>query len=185
MPLPRRMLGPVRARRRPLTGMQVANLLALFLPGLAFCLGLLWLGGDPRFAWVRGGASAPWQLWAIAGAGVVATAAGLGDWLYHAAGHRVVGPGERRAEFMALVFGGLPLFVLMAAASVLADPRALLVPVLVVALATVVLIAYDEFTYHRRCGRLEAALHRLLVFGNGAAWLAWVHWCFVDGGVSA
>jgi hypothetical protein len=42
------------------------------------------------------------------------------------------------------------------------------------------MICYDEFVFHRkRCGRYETMLHRLLVFGNGIAWLAWMHWCFV------
>ena len=46
---------------------------------------------------------------------------------------------------------------------------------------TVVLICYDEFLFHRRCGRFETLMHRLLTFGNGLAFLAWVHWCFVRG----
>jgi hypothetical protein len=38
---------------------------------------------------------------------------------------------------------------------------------------------YDEFVFHRRCGRFETFTHRLLTCGNGLAFLAWTHWCFV------
>ena len=59
----------------------------------------------------------------------------------------------------------------------------LLLPIIVVALFTATLICYDEFVFHRkRCGVYETLLHRLLVFGNGVAWLAWMHWCFVREG---
>ena len=68
----------------------------------------------------------------------------------------------------------------MAAASVMPRPQLLLVPVLLVVLFTTVAISYDEVVVHRkRCGAYETALHRVLVFGNGIAWLAWMHWCFV------
>jgi hypothetical protein len=74
----------------------------------------------------------------------------------------------------------VPLFVLMSLASVLDRPVVVLIPVIVVVLFITTLICYDEFLFHRkRCGRYETVLHRLLVFGNGLAWLAWVHWCFV------
>jgi Na+/glutamate symporter len=78
----------------------------------------------------------------------------------------------------------VPLFALMAAASVSAWPTSYLVPVLVVLIYTVVMICYDDFVFHRRCGRFEAFTHRLLTCGNGLAFLAWAHWCFVrQGGV--
>jgi predicted membrane protein len=69
----------------------------------------------------------------------------------------------------------------MAAASVISNPTPLLLPILVVALYTTVMICHDEFRFHTRCGRFESLTHRLLVFGNGIAWLAWMHWCFVRG----
>jgi hypothetical protein len=110
----------------------------------------------------------------------VATAAGAADWRFHRSGKTAIGRPEHRSELLALAGGGLPLFALMAAASVLPRPHVLLIPVLVVVLFTVVMICYDEFVFHRkRCGAYETLLHRLLVFGNGVAWLAWVHWCFV------
>jgi hypothetical protein len=59
-------------------------------------------------------------------------------------------------------------------------PLQFLLPAIVVVLFIATLICYDEFIFHRRrCRPLETVLHRVLVFGNGAAWLAWAHWCFV------
>jgi hypothetical protein len=165
-----------RGRRSALT------LLALFLPGALFGLGLFLARDHPRLVWLRSLSAPPWELWVVAACGTVATAAGVADWRYHRSGKAVVGGAEHRSELAALAGGGLPLFVLMAAASVLPRPEVLLLPVIVVALFTTVLICYDEFVFHRRrCGAYESLLHRLLVFGNGAAWLAWAHWCFVRG----
>ena len=164
-------------RRLPLT------LLALFLPGGLFVLGLFLVRNDSRFAWLTDIAAYPWEFWIVAAAGLTATAGGVLDWRYHRSGRARVGGAEHRSELLALAGGGMPLFILMAAASVLPRPEVLLLPILVVVLFTAVLICYDEFVFHRkRCGRYETMLHRLLVFGNGAAWLAWVHWCFVRGG---
>jgi hypothetical protein len=158
------------------------TLLALFLPGILFGLGLLWLWEDPRFAWLGVPAAFPWELWVIALAGGTATVGGLLDWAYHRSGRAAIGRAEHRSELAALAMGGLPLFVLMGLASVIQRPAVLLLPILVVVLFTAVMICYDEFVFHRRrCGRYETLLHRLLVLGNGVAWLAWMHWCFVRG----
>ena len=48
----------------------------------------------------------------------VATVAGWLDWRYHRSGKTVIGRAEHHSELVALAGGGLPLFVLMAAASV-------------------------------------------------------------------
>ena len=94
-----------------------------------------------------------------------------------------MGRPEHQSELAALAGGGVPLFGLMTAASIVPRPQVLLLPVLVVVLFTTVMICYDEFVFHRkRCGAYETLLHRLLVFGNGIAWLAWMHWCFVREG---
>jgi hypothetical protein len=69
----------------------------------------------------------------------------------------------------------------MAAVSVSPRPLAYLLPTVVVLVLTVVLVCHDEFVFHRRCGRFERLTHRLLTFGNGLAFLAWAHWCFVRG----
>jgi hypothetical protein len=156
------------------------TLLALFLPGLLFGIGLFLVRDQPRFAWLRTAAEFPWEFWVLLASGLVATAAGVADWRYHRSGKTVIGRREHHSELAALAGGGLPLFVLMAVASVFPRPHVLLLPVLVVVLSTATMICYDEFVFHRkRCGRYETLLHRLLVFGNGIAWLAWVHWCFV------
>jgi hypothetical protein len=169
-----------RERRRPAPARPPWTLLALFVPAALFGVGLFLLRDDPRFAWLCHPSVYPWELWVIAVCGATATAAGLADWRYHRSGQAAIGAREHHSELIALGGGGVPLFVLMAVASLLTRPAVLLVPVLVVALFTTVMICYDEFVFHRkRCGRYETILHRLLVFGNGAAWLAWTHWCFV------
>ncbi len=157
------------------------TLSALFLPAAVFLAGLVWLRDDRTLGFLGGQVGAPWQLFAIASSGGMATAAGVGDWLFHRRGLRSVGAAESRAELLALAGGGAPLFFLMAAASVAANPAPYLVPVMGFSLLTAALISYDEWTFHRRCARLETVLHRTLVFGNGAAFLSWVHWCFGRG----
>ncbi len=158
------------------------TLIALFLPGQLFGVGLKLLRDHPRFSWLSSPALYPWELWVVLASGVVATAAGVLDWRYHRALNVFVSRPEHHYELAALAGGGLPLFLLMAAASVIPQPQVLLIPILVVVLFTAVMISYDEFIFHRkRCGGYETLLHRLLVFGNGVAWLAWVHWCFVRG----
>jgi hypothetical protein len=155
-------------------------LIALFLPGVLFGLGLFLLRDQPRYSWLSSFALYPWEFWVLLISGVVATIAGVLDWRFHRSGKTAVGRAEHHSELLALAGGGFPLFVLMAAASVVPRPELLLIPVIVVLLVTAVLICYDEFIFHRkRCGAYETLLHRLLVFGNGIAWLAWMHWCFV------
>ena len=147
--------------------------------GLAGCC------GDPRFAWLVRPADYPWELWAIAAVRHRRhRSAGWRTGCSTARARRSSAPREHRAHLAALLGGGVPLFVLMAAASLSPRPPRFLLPVLVVLIFTVVLICYDEFVFHRRCGRFEALTHRLLTFGNGLAFLAWAHWCFVRGGAS-
>lgn len=174
-----------RPARRDALGL--ANLLAVLLPGLLFVLGLALapaLAADAsRLAWVRplDLAAAPTELLVIAIGGSVATACGVLDWRYHRAGHRVVPRGEQRAEALALLFGGLPLFVCTAAASVAAAPTPWVLGAIVAALFTAGGIVFDEVRFHRRCSRFETLLHRGLVGGNGIAWLAWMSWCLGRG----
>jgi hypothetical protein len=162
------------------------SLIFLFLPGIGFGLGLLAVSGRPEFHWLRNPSDYPLELWVIASAGSIATLGGILDWRLHRREGTVIGLKERLYEKVALGAGGAPLFALMAAASLSASPNRFLLPVLAVLLFTVVMICYDEFVFHRkRCGPFETRLHRLLVFGNGTAWLAWAHWCFVKGGIHA
>ena len=86
---------------------------------------------------------------------------------------------ERDAEAAALGLGGVPMFVLMWVAMMNSKPVNFLIPILIVLIYTVVAISYDEFVFHiKRCGKLENLYHRMLVFGNGIAWLAWVHFIY-------
>ncbi len=171
------------SERRKKAGMM--SLLALLVPSLCFPFGLFWLASKPEFIWLCRLSEWPWELWAISLAGSAALMGGLGDWIFHRwVAQCVVGKAERRCELLALAGGGVPLFAMMSRASVSANPQVWLLPVLVVLIYTTALICYDEFVYHRRrCRRLEAVLHRMLVFGNGVAFLAWAHWCFVRGGI--
>jgi hypothetical protein len=179
------LLPDVRDARRRLSRHGPLALLAMLVPAALFPLGLILLLDDARFAWLSRPAEYPWEFWAVAVCGTVATLAGFADWRIHRSGTTVVGVREHRAHVAALGGGGIPLFILMAAASLSDRPLVLLLPILVVLTFTVVLICYDEFLFHRRCGRFEVLTHRLLTFGNGLAFLAWAHWCFVRGGSHA
>ncbi|MBI4346169.1 MAG: hypothetical protein HY553_04900 [Elusimicrobia bacterium] len=160
----------------------MTSLLALLAPGVGFASGLFLLRDHPRYLWLNHPAACPWEFALIAVSGLAATAAGVADWRFHRVSGERIGPKERHGELIALALGGLPLFTLMSAASVMRRPQALLLPILATVLFTVACICYDEFVFHRaRCGRYETRLHRLLVFGNGVAWLSWMHWCFVRG----
>jgi hypothetical protein len=151
----------------------------MLVPAVLFPCGLFLLRDHARFNWLADVWEYPWEFWAIAGCGTCATLGGLLDWLFHRSGKTIVGRLEHRAHLLALAGGGIPLFALMAAASICPRPARFLIPVFVVLIYTVVVICYDEFVFHRRCSRFESFTHRLLTCGNGLAFLAWAHWCFV------
>lgn len=156
------------------------SLLLSLVPGLVFGAGLVALSSDARFAWIVRPSAWPWQLVVIALAGTIATTAGVLDWAYHRRAGVVVGKHERRAELLALGLGGVPLFVLMSTASLAARPLDFLVPVLVLLVATVAMVVFDEVAFHRRrCAPVEHVLHRALTLGHFVAFLAWAHWVFV------
>jgi hypothetical protein len=169
----------VQQNRRRLSRHGALALAAMLTPAVLCPLGLFLVRDHARFAWLGDFRAYPWELWAIAVCGTAATLGGVVDWRFHRGGETVVGRREHRAHLLALAGGGVPLFALMAAASISARPPRFLVPVFVVLIYTVVMICYDEFVFHRRCGWFETLTHRLLTCGNGLAFLAWVHWCFV------
>jgi hypothetical protein len=160
------------------------SLLLLFTPVIAIGSCLIWAWQQPIFGWLHHPSQYPWELWLALVAAAIAVAGGLADWRYHRQGKRKVTAIERRYEAMALA-GGVPLFVMMAAATLSHTPNQFIIPVFVTVLYMTVLICYDEFIFHRGCKPIETLMHRMLVFGNGFAWLAWAHWCFVRGGAYA
>lgn len=165
-----------RRRFIPL-GESIFGLTTLLLPGALFLWGLLRVSGRPGYVDLSDWASLPGSLWVIGVCGTIGTLAGLLDLHYHVTGKRLVSQRERHGELIALGLGGTPLFVLMMAASWIDEPQWLLTPIVFLAMFTVVMVCLDEFVYHRRaCSRYEATLHRALVFGNGAAFLAWFQW---------
>ncbi|MBL8901476.1 MAG: hypothetical protein JNM84_27865 [Planctomycetes bacterium] len=161
----------------------MATLLALFAPAAAL-LALLALAPllplPPHLPRLLEWKSWPAELWLLALGGSLGTLAGLLDWRFHRRGERRIPRAEHRAELFALALG-VPLFALLAAASVARDPAPFLVPIVAVALAMAAAIAYDETRFHRTCTRYETALHRVLVGGEGLAFLAWLHWCYAGG----
>lgn len=156
------------------------NLVASLTPGVVFAAGLVLASFGTRFAWLRESPLRyPWELWVIAIAGGAASLAGILDWRLHRRLGVAIGAPERRAERLALVFGGLPLFAMMTAATAW-RARWLLVPVVAQAMLVVVLVCYDELMFHRRrCSPEETRLHRMLTLGQAVALLAWMHFCFV------
>lgn len=122
----------------------------------------------------------PLQFIVLIVAGLIATIGGVLDWRYHRDPLKLkLSKKERDAEAAALGLGGLPMFVLMWIAMMSNTPTAFLVPIVVVLIYTVVAICYDEFVFHiHRCGKTETSYHRMLVFGNGIAWLAWFHFIY-------
>ena len=160
------------------------SLIVLLIPALGLPIGLLCCAGRPGLPPLLRPVDWPWELWVLATCGTLATLSGWLDRRYHRAGGRPISPKERVSERWALTIGAM-VFVLMAYASVSSRPGVYLLPVIALAIAATALICYDEFFFHRSCTSYETTLHRVLVFGNGSAWLAWCHWCFVRGGADA
>ena len=157
----------------------VSLVLLLVPPGL-FGLLLLVFQHNARLRLSGAFPYLPWQFLVVGAAGAVATLGGILDWRYHRNPlHLKIPKKERDAEAAALGLGGVPMFLLMGLATLRGHPTAWLIPIVVVLIYTVVAISYDEFVFHRkRCGPVENTFHRMLVFGNGTAWLAWFHFIY-------
>lgn len=124
----------------------------------------------------------PWQFILLTIAGSIAALGGVLDWRFHRVELAMkISKKERDAEAYALITGGTPMFILLLLANLSESPTFYLIPILVVLIYTVALICYDEFVFHsKRCGKKETLYHRMLVFGNGIAWLAWIHLIFIE-----
>lgn len=151
----------------------MVTLIGVLAPALALPL-LMALCGGTRLPGLFAPNLWPVEFWCMAIAGSVATTAGVLDWRFHRGGGRCIPPAERRAEATALLAGAVA-FTLLAIASFLADPGPLLLPVMVVALATAGLIAVDEarFVFAFPCALDGSstplrASHRLLARDRGA-----------------
>ncbi len=156
------------------------SLILLLIPAILFGALVFLFRRHPNLRITAAFPYFPWQYFAIGIFGVVATAGGILDWQYHRNPLNLKIPKkERDAEAAALGLGGLPMFVLMWLAMLSANPKHYLIPILIVLIYTVVAISYDEFVFHiKRCGKKENRYHRMLVFGNGLAWLAWFHFIY-------
>jgi hypothetical protein len=151
------------------------SLLLLFVPPMAFWILYLLNSASERLQANSVLPVFPWQIYILIIAGGVATWGGVADWRLHREVLKMrMSQKERRAEALALGCGGIPMFILMWLATVSESPAKYLIPIIVILVITVTAICYDEFVFHRRrCGKVETRLHRLLVFGNGIAWLSW------------
>lgn len=156
------------------------SLFLLFTPAFLFSLLVLFLLDSDQFNFGLVFLYLPFQFWIIGFAGIIATIGGYLDWQFHRKVLKMkISEKERNAEAAALGLGGIPMFVLMALATISKTPNFWLIPILLVLIYTVVAISYDEFVFHiKRCGKLENTYHRMLVFGNGVAWLAWIHFIY-------
>lgn len=161
------------------------TLLGAVAPGLTFAW-LLAFGHFVRgeFPWLRTPWSAPWPVFVIALCGGIGLVGTVGDYRYHRAGPRVlVGAPEHKSHVLALATGGVPLAVVMAFATFDARPARFTAAAMLLAIYVTLMVAYDEFVFHRRrrCARREQTLHLLSTLGNGGAFLAWSHWVFAMG----
>lgn len=151
------------------------SLILLFIPATAFVALLAIYYDHPRLETTGIFPFLPWQFYIVAVAGLIATYGGIADWRYHRGTLSMRIPQkEREVEAKALGIGGTFMFVLMWLATLSDKPHWYLIPIVIVLIYNVVMISYDEFVFHRkRCRPEETRLHRMLVFGNGLAWLSW------------
>ncbi len=156
------------------------SLILLFIPAVLFGLLLFVFKDNSKLLIADYFPYLPWQFFIITVFGLIATVGGVLDWRFHRNPLNMKIPKkEREAEAAALGLGGIPMFILMWLAMISSNPTNFLIPILIVLIYTVVAISYDEFVFHiKRCEKLEKTYHRMLVFGNGLAWLAWFHFIF-------
>lgn len=157
------------------------SLILLFLPAILFICFILFFKEDLLLSHSNEILYFPFQFWLIGVFGVIATVGGILDWRFHRDPLKLkISKKEREAEAKALGLGGLPMFILMALATLSDQPQFFLIPIIIVLVYTTIAICYDEFVFHRvRCGKLETVYHRMLVIGNGLAWLAWFHFIYI------
>jgi hypothetical protein len=156
------------------------SLILLFAPAVLFGFLLFYFKNEPNLHISSAFPYLPFPFLLMALFGGIATLGGVLDWRFHRNPLNLKIPKkEREAEAAALGLGGLPMFILMWCAMMSAKPSNFLIPILLVLIYTVAAICYDEFVFHiKRCGKTENIYHRMLVFGNGAAWLSWIYFIY-------
>ncbi len=156
------------------------SLWLLFMPALLFGILLVLYRAHTNLHITGAFPFLPWQFLVIIVFGVIATTGGVLDWKFHRDPLKLkISKKERDAEAKALGLGGFGMFVLMWLAMLSEQPLNFLIPIILVLIYTVVAICYDEFVFHiHRCEKTETRYHRMLVFGNGLAWLAWFHFIY-------
>ena len=167
---------------RPSSGLRnYLSLGLLFVPAFGFAALYAINYDNPRLGLTSTLPFLPWQFCIVAIAGFIATCGGVADWRYHRIQLEMkMSEKERIAEAVALGIGGVPMFGMMWFATLSDDPNWYLIPIIGLLIFIVVAISYDEFVFHRRrCESKETFFHRLLVFGNGTAWLAWFSFIYV------
>lgn len=159
---------------------QYLSLVLLFVPAVLFALLLVAFRDHPNLGLSRVFPFVPWQFVVLGISGVIATIGGVLDWRFHRDPLKLqLSKKERDAEAAALGLGGVPMFGMMWAAMMSTKPTFFLVPIVVILVYTTAAICYDEFVFHvHRCGKTETRYHRMLVFGNALAWLAWFHYIY-------
>lgn len=158
-----------------------ASLILLFIPPILFLVLLILYREEPSISFKSTFPFVPFQFYFIALFGAIATLGGVLDWSFHRTELQMkISKKERDAEAAALGLGGIPMFILMSTAMLSEYKDWLLIPIILILIYTVVAICYDEFVFHRvRCGKKETVYHRMLVFGNGLAWLFWFQYIYV------
>lgn len=156
------------------------SLILLFMPSILFAVLLFIFRQHQKLNFSDAFPFMPWQFLVMGLFGIIATVGGILDWKFHRDPLNLKIPKkERDAEAAALGLGGLPMFIVMWFAMMSTTSSAYLIPIIVILIYTVVTISYDEFVFHiKRCGKKETMYHRMLVFGNGIAWLAWFHFIY-------
>jgi hypothetical protein len=156
------------------------SLLLLFLPALGFIFCLYIFRNHASLHIISVFPFLPWQFFIIGIFGIIATIGGVLDWSFHRDPLKLkISKKERDAEAAALGLGGIPMFMLMWLAMISATPIFYLIPIILFLIYTVVAICYDEFVFHiKRCSKRENIYHRMLVYGNGVAWITWFHFIY-------
>lgn len=157
------------------------SLILLFVPPLLFTFVLLVFNQAPELGIQNSFPYLPWQFIAMGIFGSIATLGGVLDWKYHRNPLNLkISKKERNAEAGALGLGGVTMIILMSLATFSEQPKWFLIPIILVLIYTTVAICYDEFVFHiKRCEKIETLYHRMLVLGNGLAWLCWFHFIYL------